>query len=52
MPTGLAADTGILKEPVIDTDPVNSCVFINKEPLTVDPVINSLDDVTSCTFKV
>jgi hypothetical protein len=27
-------------------------VFVSRDPLTVDPVTYSLDDVTSCTFKV
>ena len=45
MPTGFAADTGILNEPVIDTEPVNWCVLVNKEPLMLDPVTKSIDDV-------
>ena len=52
MPTGFAVDTGILKDPVIETEPVNWWVLVNRDPLTLDPVIYSLDDVTSCTFIV
>ena len=35
----------VVKEPVIDTDPVNWCVLANKEPNLVDPVTKSVDDV-------
>ena len=36
-------------DPVIPTDPVNSCVFAVVDPLRVDPVLNSIDDVMVCT---
>jgi hypothetical protein len=34
-----------VSEPVIDTDPVNWCVFDSKLPKRVEPVINSVDEV-------
>ena len=41
-----------VNEPVINTDPVNSCVFVSNDPLRVDPVLNSILDVIVWTFIV
>ena len=32
-------------DPVIETEPVNSCVLVSNDPFLVDPVTKSMDDV-------
>ena len=48
----MASDTGIFREPVIDTDPVNWCVLVNRLPNLVDPVTKSVDEVITCATIV
>jgi hypothetical protein len=39
-------------DPVILTDPVNTCVLSNNDPNLVDPVTKSTDEVIVCTTNV
>jgi hypothetical protein len=48
----MVSDPFTINDPVIKTDPVNWCVFVNNDPLRVEPVINSVDEVIVCATIV
>ena len=45
-------DPFTVNDPVIKTEPVNSCVFVSKLPLRVEPVTKSIDEVIVCATIV